>query len=144
MNIEELSLLEKYQLLQKIAKSIKDESKIRAKSIELEIKNNTILKDTILAEAVECRKFIEDIVIIDIPARLLSRSSKSLRLYDFPNRPITGAVVKIDNNDKAIVSYGVNTLWVCDVEEYCKKDKAVTPISIATPEVMNLEVIRWI
>jgi len=63
---------------------------------------------------------------------------------DFPTESLKGAVVRIDGEERAVLSYGGSTLWTCNVEDYEKKSKKVSPVIIEVPDLLDMEVVRWV
>jgi len=69
---------------------------------------------------------------------------KKTTVQDFPMESLRGAVVRIDGEERAVLSYGGSTLWTCDVEDYAKKSKKVSPVIIEASDLLEVEVVRWI
>jgi len=62
----------------------------------------------------------------------------------FPMESLKGMVVRIDGEERAVLSYGGSTLWTSHVEDYSKKSKRVSPVIIEASDLLKMEVVRWI
>jgi len=66
-----LTVKDAYDVSIELIKWIKNVTHDRAETLKKEIKKHKELENTIIGEAVDCEKFIEELKIIEIPVRLL-------------------------------------------------------------------------
>jgi len=67
----QLTVKDAYHVIVELTNWVKSVASDQAKALQVEINEKKELKKTILQEAVDCEKFIDNLEVIEIPLRLL-------------------------------------------------------------------------